>query len=361
MRKKVALRIIISVILFAVIFFALQRLLMPKYMIESKEGAMIQEYYQNAGDNDVVFITDCEVYENFSPVKLWNEYGIPSVIRGSAQQMIWQSYYLLEETFRYESPSVVVFNVMTMTYDSTESVGDKSKMEAYNRMMLDGMRWSKSKVNSIKASMTKEEKEKSGIWSYIFPILRYHDRWNDLKEEDFRCFFRQDQVTDNGYLMQVKVSPVKDEYPRIPLVSYQFGDICYEYLDKIRLLCEEHNCQLVLVKAPSLSPIWYDEYEKQILDYANEHDLLYINCLEHLDEIGIDWNQDTYDQGLHLNVYGAEKLTVYFGRILRDECQLQDRRSDTSLSEKWTEKTRHYDQRKERMEKERDQEPDIQP
>ena len=361
MRKKAALRIIISVILFAVIFFALQRLLIPKYMTESKEGAMIQEYYQNAGDNDVVFITDCEVYENFSPVKLWNEYGIPSVIRGSAQQMIWQSYYLLEETFRYESPSVVVFNVMTMTYDSTESVGDQSKMEAYNRMTLDGMRWSKSKVNSIKASMTKEEKEKSGIWSYIFPILRYHDRWNDLKEEDFRCFFRQDQVTDNGYLMQVKVNPVKDEYPRIPLVSYQFGDICYEYLDKIRLLCEEHNCQLVLVKAPSLSPIWYDEYEKQILDYANEHDLLYINCLEHLDEIGIDWNQDTYDQGLHLNVYGAEKLTVYFGRILRDECQLQDRRSDTSLSEKWTGKTRHYDQRKERMEKERDQEPDIQP
>ena len=149
MRKKAAIRIIISVILFAVIFFALQRLLIPKYMTESKEGAMIQEYYQNAGDNDVVFITDCEVYENFSPVKLWNEYGIPSVIRGSAQQMIWQSYYLLEETFRYESPSVVVFNVMTMTYDSTESVGDKSKMEAYNRMTLDGMRWSNSKVSSI--------------------------------------------------------------------------------------------------------------------------------------------------------------------------------------------------------------------
>ena len=58
-------------------------------------------------------------------------------------------------------------------------------------------------------------------------------------------------------------------------------------------------------------------------------------------------------------VYGSAETN--FGRILRDECQLQDRRSDTSLSEKWTEKTRHYDQRKERMEKERDQEPDIQP
>lgn len=361
MKKKVALRIIISVIIFAAIFLCLQRLLMPKYQTESKEGAMIKEYYQNAGDNDVVFITDCEVYENFSPVQLWNSYGIPSVIRGSAQQMIWQSYYLLEETFRYESPSIVVFNVLTMTYDSTESVGDKSKMEAYNRMTLDGMRWSKSKVHSIKASMTDEEQEKGGIWCYIFPILRYHDRWNDLKEEDFRCFFKQEPVTDNGYLMQVAVNPVKDEYPQIPLVSYQFGDICYEYLDKIRLLCEEHGCKLVLVKAPSLSPIWYEEYEKQILDYAKEHDLLYINCLEHLDEIGIDWDQDTYDQGLHLNVYGAEKLTVYFGKILQEECHLADRRSDPSMAAKWDEKTRLYDLRKARMEEERDRKEHIQP
>ena len=111
MKKKAALRIILSVILFAVLFLALQRLFMPKYMTESKEGAMIQEYYQNAGDNDVVFITDCEVYENFSPVKLWNEYGIPSVIRGSAQQMIWQSYYLFSYTIICLFSAVYSFRV----------------------------------------------------------------------------------------------------------------------------------------------------------------------------------------------------------------------------------------------------------
>ena len=350
MKKKVFASILITVLITAVVFFFLQALLMPKHMSETKEGAMIKEYYQNAGDNDVVFISDCEVYENFTPVTLWNEYGITSVIRGSAQQLIWQSYYLMEETFRYESPDVMVFNVLGMLYDTPKSTGDQTKQEAYNRMTLDGMRWSKSKIQSIYASMTEEEKQKGGIWNYIFPLLRYHDRWNDISKEDFQYLFHTDQVTDNGYLMQVGVNPVQNEYPKIPLVSYEFGDTCYAYLDKMRILCEEHDCQLVLVKAPSLSPIWYEEYEEQIEAYAEKYGLLYINFLELQEEVGIDWNTDTYDQGLHLNVYGAEKLTSYFGHILSVECHVEDRRDDAQLAARWESKTRTYQQRKAELE-----------
>ena len=81
-----------------IVLILLQMLLVPKYMLHSQEGALIGEYYDNAGSNDVIFIGDCEVYENFSPITLWEKYGITSYIRGSAQQTIWQSYYLLEET-----------------------------------------------------------------------------------------------------------------------------------------------------------------------------------------------------------------------------------------------------------------------
>ena len=107
----------------AAVLLLLQALLMPKYMGDIKEGALIAEYYDNAGSNDVVFIGDCEVYENFSPITLWEEYGITSYIRGSAQQLIWQSYYLMEETFRYETPQVMVFNVLSMKYDTPRSTG----------------------------------------------------------------------------------------------------------------------------------------------------------------------------------------------------------------------------------------------
>ena len=33
-------------------------------------------------------------------------------------------------------------------------------------------------------------------------------------------------------------------------------------------------------------------------------------------EIGIDYNTDIYDAGLHMNLSGAEKLSVWLGRLL---------------------------------------------
>ena len=57
------------------LYFA-QALLMPKYMSNVKEGALIAEYYKAPKNNDVIFIGDCEVYENISPVTLWQEYKL---------------------------------------------------------------------------------------------------------------------------------------------------------------------------------------------------------------------------------------------------------------------------------------------
>ena len=70
MKKKLFVIIAITLVCAAGILFLLQALLVPKYMTDIQEGAMIQEYYPNAGGNDVIFISDCEVYENFSPITL---------------------------------------------------------------------------------------------------------------------------------------------------------------------------------------------------------------------------------------------------------------------------------------------------
>lgn len=309
----------------------LQKLLMPKYMHGIVEGAMIEEYYGEEMDHDVVFIGDCELYENISPVVLWEEYGINSYIRGSAQQLIWQSYYLMEETIKYEKPKVIVFNVLSMKYNEPQK-------EAYNRMTLDGMRWSLSKINSIRASMTPEE----NFIEYVFPILRFHSRFSELEKDDFTYLFQRDLVTHNGYYMRVDVKAAENVPEGKPLGDYQFGENAYYYLDKMVQLCEENGVELVLVKAPSLYPYWYDEWEEQMETYAAEHGLKYYNFLENIEEIGLDFSVDTYDAGLHLNLAGAEKLSSYFGNILATECGLESRRGEEALEESWKEKIAAY-------------------
>ena len=116
MKKKIICCVCILLATVMLLGFA-QALLQPKYMTSTKEGALIAEYYREKDpSHDVLFVGDCEVYENFTPPTLWEEYGITSYIRGSAQQLAWQSYYLLEETLQYETPKVVVFNVLSLKY-----------------------------------------------------------------------------------------------------------------------------------------------------------------------------------------------------------------------------------------------------
>lgn len=332
MKTKRIIRVAAAAIITILLLVFLEKLLMPKYMTEILEGALISEYYQEKNkDHDVIFIGDCEVYENFSPVTLWEEYGITSFIRGSAQQLIWHSYYLLEETLRYEKPKVVVFNVLSMKYDTPQK-------EAYNRMALDAMPLSLTKLKAVKASMMQDEE----FITYLFPILRYHSRWSELTGEDFKYLLKREPVSHNGYLMRVDTKPMTTVPQAKKLPNYQFGDICYEYLDKMTSLCKENGIDFVLIKAPTVYPHWYDEWDAQIREYAEENDLFYINFLDYTDEIGIDFNRDTYDAGLHLNLSGAEKLSRYFGKILADRFALEDHRNDAALSERWDEKIAFY-------------------
>ena len=340
MKKKMFIHIVVAIFMIGILY-VLQLLLMPKYMSAIHEGNLIAEYYDEPKNHDVIFIGDCEVFSNVSPITLWEDYGMTSYIRGSAQQLIWQSYYLLKETLTFEKPKVVVFNVLAMKYNEPQK-------EAYNRLTLDGMHLSLIKLNAILTSMMPEE----DMISYLFPILRYHSRWSELSSEDVKYLFHRDKISHNGYLMRIDVKPVTIIPKGRQLANYQFGDTSYDYLERMTTLCKENDIELLLIKSPSVYPHWYEEWDQQMIQYANEHDLTYLNCLNAADEIGINYSEDTYDGGLHLNLAGAEKFSKYIGKILREDFQLEDHRSDEQLQQIWEEKVQFYDDMKEHQQME---------
>lgn len=331
----------VTVLLFVFVCYLAQCILMPKYTGIRKEGALISEYYDEVKDHDVIIIGDCEVYENISPITLWEEYGITSYIRGSAQMLVWHSYYILEETLKYEKPDVVIFNVLAMKYNEPQS-------EAYNRMFLDGMKWSSTKLKAIKVSMTEEET----TLSYLAPIFRFHSRWDELTEEDFKYMFGVPKVSHNGYLMRCDIKPLEG-LPAVRNPEFtDFGENAYAYLDKITSLCKENDIELLLIKSPSVYPHWYDEWDQQIVDYAARNGLQYVNTLKLQSTIGIDMTTDTYDAGLHLNLYGAEKFSKWLGQYLQDTYNVADHRNDPELSARYEQKVAAYYKEKAQQESE---------
>ena len=273
------------------------------------------------------------MYENISTVALYRDYGISSYIRGSAQQLPWQSYYLLEDTLRYETPDVVVFNVLALKYGEPQS-------ESYNRMTLDGMEWSLSKWNAIEASMTEDE----NMIDYVFPFLRYHSRWSELTATDFEHVFDKDRVTINGYYMRTDVLPEGPFPDPMPLADYTLPETSMEYLSRIVELCRENDIELVLIKAPTLYPHWYDQWDEQVRDFAAANNVPYINYIYLRDQIGLDMSVDTYDAGLHLNLSGAEKFADYIGQYLVDNYDLTDYREVPEVAQMWQDDILFYDE-----------------
>ena len=316
--KKV--RVVIIIIIFIGIFYFLNVLMMPKYQESLVEGSFTNEYYKSPKNHEVIFIGDCEVYANFNPVVLYEEYGISSYVRGNSQQMIWQFYYVLEETLKYEIPKAVVLNVNSLRYDKES----EKRSEAYNRLMIDRMKWSGTKIKLIKESMLDEE----SFISYVFPIFRYHSRYNQLKKEDLKYIFKRKNVTYNGFLVNKGVKPVGNLPTMRTQMYHYFNKENIEWLDKILKLCEKNNIELILVKAPSVYPYWYSEYDEEMVTYAKKNGINYYNLVDKAEEIGIDYSTDTYDGGLHLNLAGSIKNSLYFGKILKETIDLNDFNGD---------------------------------
>jgi len=327
------IKTITAVIAFVLVFSALQRLLMPKYATVALEGGLIREYYDSPMDHDVIFIGDCEVYANFSTIGFWEDYGITSYIRGSPQQLMWHSYYLLEDTFRHANrkPQVVVFNIMSMQYGEPQ-------YEPYNRLTIDGMRMSLTKLRAIEASRLDDEDR----LSYFFPLLRFKDHWRELGAEDITYFFRDPQVSISGFMIRSDTVPVDFIPEPMRKADYRFEDKAYYYLQRMVELTREHDVELVLIKAPNLHPYWYQQWDEQIVTFADENNLLYINFLEYIERIGLDFSRHTFNAGLHLNVFGAQLMSRYFGEILKTEFDLPDRRPEADTAALWDKMSQQY-------------------
>ncbi len=346
--KKESLKIIIKIIIFIIIGFVLLQiatnLLMPKWTTtkDNRMTYIMRGFYKEPKNSlDVVFMGNSDVYRGVSPIKLWDEYGIASYNYVSSGQRMWTAYYMMEECLKYQKPKLIVLNM-----DS--AFIERKSTESNYRKTFDNMKLSLNKIKAITDPVFKNSKE--DILSYILPITRYHSRWSELNDNDFYQAFQNKRFEYKGMDLVATVKPYNNGYDYMEKDNSdeEIGENCLKYLEKMVNLCKENNIELLLIEIPSADS-WSKDLSDKVTEFANNHDVDFIDMNLNASEFGFDWTTDTSDGGDHLNVYGAEKVSEYLGNIIQEKYDIPNHKNDLEYK-RWYDDSKVYNEDKQLLE-----------
>ncbi len=321
------IRLSVSIIIVLLVFARLGRILAANY---DGNQSMDGFYRMERNTADVIFYGSSHVYSGINTALLWDDYGIAGYNLAGTMQTLWNTYYNMEETLKYQSPRMMVVDLYGILIED-EYYGSTNVIKN-----VSSMRFSMNKVRNVWNSVPHEE-----FLSYLASYPLTHDSWKRLKQGNYI-----ESVNNIGgeWYKGYKPSYAVTRYDMLPQLKEstkvkEASEKNRRYLDKMVMLAREHQVQLAFIVVP------YEGIndEDQMLyrwaeDYAEENGILFLNGNAKLEEIQMNPAED-YAEASHLNHSGACKFTAYLGEWLIDNCDWKDHRGD----EKWVSWQRYSD------------------
>lgn len=301
-------------LLAALMLAGLNKVFLPKWSDEYKSGTTTRSFYDLPKNSvDVLILGSSHVICGVDANRMYAEHGIAAYSCGTEAQPILGSYAWLQEALRFQDIRAVVFDVADVFAQSDE---------ASHRKSFDYMRLSSVKLDALERY--EELNPDMSFGSYLFPLITYHNRWNELTAEDWNG---PDDLALRGFYIRPEVRGM--DFAGIDLSKTDKSSPIPEqnlaiFLDMIAL-CEQEGIELLLVECPSID--FDTESHNAIQAIADEHALSFMDFNVTSQWPAIDYAADMADFK-HFNVHGAAKATDYISQQLLSVCDLPDRRGD---------------------------------
>lgn len=285
-------------------------------------------YAEKKNDIDVIVIGSSNSFCTVNPLVLYEEYGIAAYDFGSSSQPLNISCLYLKEALKVQKPKVAALEINMLVGNSISSRNEAAMRWGYTNIPL-----SADKLACIYESVGEVNAE---FFSYVFPLLRYHDRWKELSKLDY-TYFRQDKTNyTKGYL---ETQSVMETAVNLSAYDYSEGEAWIEEesiacLDEIVQLCSKNGVELLLFKSPKEN--WHRYETEAVRALAAERGIKFVdyNELYGNGELELDLANDFRD-GDHLNDFGAKKVSSHLGAYLKANYELPDRRGGKDAPNSW--------------------------
>lgn len=345
-----ALKIIIFILGFCLIFLELQKVL-HYHWVEKEDlySTNILLKTQPEDAYDVLFFGTSEIKTSVFPTEIYHETGVTSFNYALTNKSAMTTYYQLKYVLRYQNPKMVCCDFSALYEDCLPS-----ERETIYRKVVDTMPDYDLKWEMIK-SIDEIDPEQSRL-SYVFPMLRYHSIWNELTEVNFQedyVYNEEHPGYGNGTAL-VNGSFDGEPYDFIPEIweaepsDEQMSQISVEWYDKFIKLCQDNDIRVVALFPPALG-FAYDQVARwdTTTAYLNSRgvDIIDYNNYDAVQDIGLSVAED-YSDNTHMAYRGSLKVSRNLAHVLVDRYELQDHRGgpeDEKWTQQWNEFCSEYD------------------
>lgn len=301
---KRSLAVLLFLLLFGWSFSAASDLLMHK-QIEGQWNmtAKVKGFYNLPPmSQDVLFFGSSHMYCSIDPAVFREETGLESYIFATPKQPLWITYHYMVEALKTQRPDLMVVEIHMADWD--EDYLD----EGTNHPALDPIPLSRNKVDMVWASVPPGERR-----YYLFHLMKYHVRWEELRKEDFERLYEKEVDPERGF---VRLTTAAIDIPDEPLPDTTEAVVANprntEYLGKMIDLAAQEGIPLVFFKSPS------NASEKEKRHYNSVAELAAARGVPFRDyndpvlyaAIGLDRATDFYDLR-HLNETGMRKFVPH--------------------------------------------------
>lgn len=282
----------------------------------------VTDFYTEKSDSlDVIFIGASSMFTFWQPTLAWEAFGIASWNLTASRLPCTAPINMVKEALKTQSPSLFVVEAGTFlnvpTPDSIHRVSDR-------------LQWSDSKISFIDANCRYMGVQGFDRLEYFLPVIRFHDRWNELKKDDVMRsrgeykgsdhqpdFLNIAGSFDYDYDESSKVDPPGD-----------FSRAClYEFLE----YCKDNGLPVIFLASPNAKE---DKGElRYIRSVVESYGFPFVMAIEQAQEIGLTFPEDYYNKH-HTNLHGSIKCIAWFGRYLDERYGLPDRRGEKGY-ESW--------------------------
>lgn len=300
---------IIFIFIFLIIYFYWERVIQIKRNIE------YGNFFSNE-KTDIVFIGTSMTYHAFSPMYIWDKYGVISYNRGSSGQSYKMSYYLMKDAIEYHNAKVIVFDISYLLQAKNpypSNINDIVNMIPLHR-----------RYNAYKEIFGKDLSiEQINIAS------RFHDRWKELNSYDFisleywKGFIGKYRYPFNIYNGEIQI---KNNKVKLFDETIRYAKLFQEYANT-------KDVTLIFIKIPSIDP--NHGFAKAFEKLAHENNYIYFNYENMIDKIGYDYKTDLADKN-HTNYEGGKKILDNLIPYIIKNYNIPNRKNDPNYAS-WNE------------------------